>query len=120
MDLNTQTRLLAQNVRHNTRIIEQITLLFFCHFFFLDLFCRYSTAFCSAFKLLSITNIFLRCSKFSIEKKLGYVYIIENMKPNLPGHCREACVFTTTRLLAATRRQHQVARMKKSKHVLTK
>ena len=34
------------------------------------------------------------------------------MKPNLPGHCREACVFAPTRLLAPTRRQHQAGRMK--------
>jgi len=43
------------------------------------------------------------------------------MKPNLPGHCREACVFATTRLLAPTRRQHKAAHMKQiCVHVLTK
>jgi len=43
------------------------------------------------------------------------------MKPNLPGHCHEACVFAPTRLLAPTRRQHQAARMKQiCIHVLRK
>jgi len=38
--------------------------------------------------------------------------LIENMNPNLPGHCRKACVFAPTRLFAPTQRQHQAARMK--------
>ena len=38
--------------------------------------------------------------------------LIENMNPNLPGHCRKACVFAPTRLIVPTRRQHQEAHKK--------